>query len=276
MTSPGTATATAGSPFTFNVSTCSTAVPTITGSGLPRGLVLTNNLDGTATISGTPLTSDAGTYAATIAARVINQPKGTQILQITIDNPGKFTSVAKDVVHTETAFSYPITTRYAYPTPAITTTSALPGGVSLVDNGNGTATLEGTPDADAGGTYPISISSANVVGSPVIQSFTLIVYQAPVITSPNSDTITAGAVMTPFEVTTTGYPAPPTLYATALPAGVLGTGLPLGVHLINNHNGTATISGTPKATAAGTYNLTIRAASKAGTTTQTFTLTVSP
>ena len=40
------------------------------------------------------------------------------------------------------------------------------------------------------------------------QTFTLTVYQAPAITSVAADTITAGAAMTPFTVTATGYPVP--------------------------------------------------------------------
>jgi len=253
-------------PSSFTVTTCATAVPTIKKVGLPKGLVFSDNHNGTATISGTPAARDSGLYTTSILAIVKGQPTATQQLTFTVDNAGVFISKGKDLVHTGTAFSYPVTTRFDYPAPAITTTSTLPGGVSLVDNGNGTASLEGTPDADAGGIHPITISSANGVGSPVTQAFTLTVYQASVVTNPPSDTITAGVAMTPFSVTATGYPTP-TLKA---------AGLPYGVHLVDNHNGTGTISGTTRATAAGTYNVTIIASSKAGSTTQPFTLTVDP
>lgn len=267
ITSADVATATAGTPFSFPVTTCASSVPTIKrASGLPMGLVLTDNRDGTATISGTPSAKDTGSNTTTILAFVNGQPTATQELVITVDNSGVFGSKAKDLVHTGMAFSYAITTRYAYPAPTITTSSTLPGGVTLTDNGNGTASLGGSPDADSGGTYPITISAANGVGSPVIQAFTLTVYQASVVTSPNADTIAAGVAMTPFEVTATGYPTP-TLKA---------AGLPYGLRLVDNHNGTATISGTPRGTAAGTYNVSVIAASKAGSTTQPFTLAISP
>ena len=43
-------------------------------------------------------------------------------------------------------------------------TGALPDGVTFVDNGDGTATLAGTPAAGTGGTYPITITATNGVG----------------------------------------------------------------------------------------------------------------
>ena len=45
------------------------------------------------------------------------------------------------------------------PTPALSESGTLPSGVSFVDNGNGTATLAGTPAAGTQGTYPITIGA---------------------------------------------------------------------------------------------------------------------
>jgi hypothetical protein len=44
----------------------------------------------------------------------------------------------------------------------------------LVDNGNGTATLSGTPDPSTGGNYPLTFTATNTFGS-VTQAFTLTV-----------------------------------------------------------------------------------------------------
>jgi hypothetical protein len=71
--------------------------------------------------------------------------------------------------------------------------------------------------------------------------------------------------MTPFTVTDTGYPMP----------RLKASGLPHGIALTDNHNGTGTIAGTTKVVA-GTYTVTITASSKAGVTTQSFGLTVTP
>ena len=50
--------------------------------------------------------------------------------------------------------------------------------MTFVDNGNGTATLSGTPAAGTAGTYPLTITASNGVGSPANQSFTLTVNPA--------------------------------------------------------------------------------------------------
>jgi hypothetical protein len=71
--------------------------------------------------------------------------------------------------------------------------------------------------------------------------------------------------MTPFTVTDTGYPIPK----------LSATGLPNNLRLIDNHNRTGTIEGTAKVVA-GTYIVKITSNSAAGTTSQTFSLTVIP
>ena len=178
-----------------------------------------------------------------------------------------FKSKATYTAHVGTAFSYPITTAYGYPIPTITTASSLPGGVHLVDNGNGTGALTGTPAPTTGGMYTITVAATNGIGPAVDQTFTLIVYQAPVITSANSDTIAAGVAMTPFTVTFTGYPLPK----------IRASGLPAGVALTNNLNGTGTIAGSPRSTdRTGLYSVTLSVSGKSGVTTQAFTLTVTP
>ena len=47
--------------------------------------------------------------------------------------------------------------------------------MTFTDNGNGTATLAGTPAAGTGGTYPFTITAANGVLPDATQSFTLTV-----------------------------------------------------------------------------------------------------
>src|SRR6266852_2597203 len=101
--------------------------------------------------------------------------------------------------------TFTVTTSGFLAPPTITETGALPGGVSFTDNGNGTATLAGTPDALTGGTYSFTITAANGVGSNATQTFTLTVDQAPAITSISSTTFTVGTAGT-FTVTSTGFP----------------------------------------------------------------------
>jgi hypothetical protein len=67
--------------------------------------------------------------------------------------------------------------------PASTTISqsgALPNGVSFIDNGDGTATLSGTPNTGTFGTYDLSIIASNGIAPDATQSFTLTVLPATV------------------------------------------------------------------------------------------------
>jgi hypothetical protein len=105
------------------------------------------------------------------------------------------------------------------PTPAITEAETLPVGVNFTDNGNGTATLAGTPANGTAGSYPFTITANNGVATAAMQTFTLLVNQGPAITSANTTTFsqqTAGL----FTVTTTGSPTPQITEVGALPSGV--------------------------------------------------------
>jgi len=162
-----------------------------------------------------------------------------------------------------TPFSFTVTTTGA-PTPAITETGALPAGVTLTDNGNGTATIAGTPQTGSGGSYPITVNATNSVGG-ASQSFTLTNAEAPSITSPSTATFSTGVAGT-YTVTTTGSPA-----ATITETGALPTGL----SFKDNGDGTGTISGTPASGTGGTYPVTLSATNSSGSTaTLSLTITV--
>ena len=126
-------------------------------------------------------------------------------------------------------------TTTGFPVPTLThTAGALPAGVTFTDNGNGTATLSGTPTAT--GAFVLEFTAANGVGAPAVQSFTLTVNQAPTITSAASTTFTEDVPGT-FTVTTQGTPPPALTFTGTLPAGVTFT---------DNGGGTATLAGTQR------------------------------
>ncbi len=168
----------------------------------------------------------------------------------TIGNPGTFT----------------ITTS-GYPSATIRQTGALPSGVTFNDNGNGTASLAGTPAAGSAGTYALTLTASNGVNPDGNQSFSLVVRAAPTITSAAAATFTTGQFGT-FTVTATGSPTPTVALAGSLPTGV---------SFVDNRDGSGTISGTPSPGTAGTYPLSITAANGIQLdATQSFTLTIDP
>ena len=254
-----------GSPGTFTVTTSGNPVAALSETGaLPSGVGFVDNGNGTAALSGTPAGGTRGSYPITITADNGVSPNGTQTFTLTVDAAPTVTSANNTTFTAGSSGTFTVTTAGS-PAPALSESGTLPSGVSFVDNGNGTATLSGTPAIGTLGSYPITITAGNGVNPNATQSFTLTVDQAPTITSTNATTFTAGSAGT-FTVTTSGNPT------TALSE----TGnLPNGVSFVDNGNGTGTLSGTPAIGTLGSYPITITAGNGVSpNATQTFTLTV--
>jgi hypothetical protein len=78
------------------------------------------------------------------------------------------------------------------PVSALGSTGALPAGVTLTDNGNGTATLAGSPAQSTVGSYPITITATNSVMPDATQIFTLTINAAaPIVTTQAASAVTA-------------------------------------------------------------------------------------
>jgi hypothetical protein len=69
-------------------------------------------------------------------------------------------------------------TASGFPPPALIVTGTVPPGMTFVDNGDGTATLIGTPAAGTSGVYNLTETATNGSGSAV-QNFALTVVQPP-------------------------------------------------------------------------------------------------
>jgi hypothetical protein len=88
------------------------------------------------------------------------------------------TSADHATFHTAQAGSFTVTST-GVPAASLSETGALPSGVTFTDNGDGTATLSGTPASGTGGSYPLTITAANGVSPAATQSFTLTVEDPP-------------------------------------------------------------------------------------------------
>ena len=185
---------------------------------LPSGVTFVDNGDGTATLAGTPAAGTSRSYPLQITASNGVSPDAVQSFVLTVDQPPTITSANSTTFETNQAGSFTVDTS-GYPAPAMSETGALPSGVTFVDNGDGTATLAGTPDAGTGGIYPLQITASNGVSPDAVQSFVLTVDQPPAITSANSATFVNGETNS-FTVTATGFPAPTFSEIGALPTGV--------------------------------------------------------
>ena len=260
VTSAATATYMIGQPTSMTVRTSGYPSATLTETGiLPTGVTFVDDGDGTATLSGTP-SGTAKTYALKFTAKNVAGSVSQSFSLVVIQAP-VFTSAATATFTTGRAGTFKVTTS-GYPAAMMSESGPLPEGLNLVDNGDGTATLSGTPAAGIGGTYPLAMKAANDVDF-TLQAFTLVINQAPAVTSAATTTVDVGQAMT-FSVATAGFPTP----------ALTQTGtLPTGVTFVDNGDGTGTLAGTPTGTAK-TYALKISAKNAAGTANQNFSLVV--
>ena len=134
----------------------------------------------------------------------------------------QFTSANSTDFSTGMAETFTVTTS-GVPTPSLIETGALPAGVTFADNGNGTASIAGTPAANTQDIYPLDISADDGVSPPATQTFTLTVNQTltpPSFTADSPQTsATVGTAYT-YTFAATGNPAPTFAVASgALPPG---------------------------------------------------------
>jgi serine protease len=172
ITSPDSATFTAGVPGSFTVTTTGDPAPTVTLSGwmMPsRGLTFD---PATATLSGTPDVSVSGTFAmSAVATSALGT--ATQSFTLTVNS----TSGPASAPFTAGVTGSFAVTGTGVPAASVSIKGSLPPG--LVFNA-ATATVSGTPAQGTTGTYPISVVAANVAGT-VTQKLNVTVNQATMI-----------------------------------------------------------------------------------------------
>jgi hypothetical protein len=280
ITSQDHTTFTVGSAGSFTVTTGHSYPPgeTISEFGaLPSGVSFVDNNDGTASLAGTPDAGTGGVYAFTITASNGINPDATQNFTLKVNESPAINSANTTTFFVDMAGSFTVTTAPHYPFPAtISKTGALPSGVSFVDNGNGTATLSGTPASGTAGTYVLMITANNGVAPNGTQNFTLIVKD-------NVGPVTTGVMVSPSSVATT-YAGNITLTANVSDSGSGGSTITSAEYSINggtwvpmnaadmnfnsvSENVTATFTlASAGITSAGMYTISVRGKDSAGNT----------
>ncbi|MGH9502144.1 MAG: Ig-like domain repeat protein [Terriglobales bacterium] len=203
----------------------------------------------------TATTSGAKTFTASYATDGNFAASTSAGVSHNVNQAPTITSANSTTFTVGTAGSFTVTAS-GFPAPTFSETGPLPGGVTLNTT---TGLLSGTPAANTGGTYPITITASNGISPNATQSFTLTVNQAPAVTSANS----AGFIVNQagsFTVMATGFPAPTFSETGALPNGV-------------TLSAAGVLSGT--ATVTGNFPITLTASNGVlPNATQSFTLTV--
>ncbi|MBV8810423.1 MAG: hypothetical protein JO033_17270 [Acidobacteriaceae bacterium] len=242
--------------------------------------------DGTGVLSGTPPAGTAGSFA------VYLYPEGRgerccPLLnpQFTVNVLGQPVFLTPNVAQFSVGDAGSFTIRTNQPSGSISEIGTLPQGLEFTDDGNGTATISGTPAVGAGGsqTLQFSVKGDAVMGT---QELALQVNEAPAFKTAAYANFYAGQENS-FPVVVSGYPALSNAPASlSKSAGFIEgmeftvSGLPA-VLTYSNLNpegystGTLTLSGTPSSSDVGQHVITISASNGVGApATQTFTLRI--
>jgi hypothetical protein len=219
----------------------------------PAWLTLTDNANGSATLSGTPGNSDVtGDNSVTI---VVSDPGGksdTQSFFVTVDNVNDAPVFVSDPPATgamqDTSYAYNIVT--SDPDDGETTQVTIsapikPAWLTLVDNGDGTATLSGTPsNADVTLNNDVNLVVSDPDGQMGTQNFVINVANvndAPVFESiPQTNATQDVAYSYVISATDADFGDIDSLIVSA-------TTMPSWLALVDQGNGIATLSGTPSA-----------------------------
>ena len=228
----------AGQSIPYSYVVTNTGTRTLSGIGVTDNLVSGVSCPGTpvgpgqsTTCTGSYTTTsadiDAGSVTNTATANATDSaenPVSSNSSMVTVPEQLSISSASTDSA-TEGEASSPFTvTASGGPTPpSISTSSALPSGMSLVDNGNGTATLAGTPACSTVGTYPLAITASDGgVAEPATDNVSLVVgAPAPADPSFTSDASASGTAGQPFSFTVSTDCVPlPTVTATGITAAL--------------------------------------------------------
>jgi hypothetical protein len=255
ITSANSATFVVGSASSFSVTVSGSPTPTLSESGaLPNGLSFNTATDA---ISGTPATGTGATYPLTFTASNGASANATQTFMLIVDEAPAITSSNTATFVAGSAGSFAVVAN-GFPAPTFNEAGTLPSGLGFSSIG----VLSGTPLPGTGGTFSVTFTPVNSVGVGLGQIFTIIVEQAPAITSPANTVFTVGIPET-FTVMANGFPTPSFAETGALPSGV------------SFNTTTGILSGTPLPGSGGTYALTFTPTNAVATgPAQSFTLVV--
>ena len=270
-------TAVEDSPFTYNI-TASDPDPgdelEIRALAKPGWLSLTAINNGEAVLSGTPLNQDVGDASIVLNVRDADGANVNQNFTLTVNNTNDapiFTTLPVEAALQGIEYSYAISTSDPDTQDSRTITAlALPTWLTLIDNGNGTANLSGTPSNDDFGLNPVELVVTDLAATKSVQRFSINVDNVNDPPSFESEPVTTGTedVLYSYSILTTDPDTRDQRSITAL-------SIPAWLVLTDNEDGTALLSGIPANEDVGTFSIVLNVKDAIGAEdNQSYTLTI--
>ena len=227
-------------------------------TGLPTFCSLTDNLNGTGTLSCAPGATAAGNYPVTVTITDNGTPvlSDSEALTITVNSTNEaplLSAIGNQTVDEGQVLNVLLSSSDADGDGLLLSTVGLPAFCSLTDNLNGSGTITCTPGISDQGSYPVTVAVVDN-GTPALndsEALTITVNginQAPTLSAIGNQTVDEGQVL---NVALSSSDADGDGLAFSV------TGLPTFCSLTDNVNGSGNINCTPGATDAGSYPVTV-------------------
>jgi len=193
--------ASASNGASFNVAATAT-------SGLPVAITTSGSCSGSGTDTAT-ITMNSGTGTCSVFYNQpgdVNYTAAAQVQEdVTAQESPVITSADNASFDLGFAGSFNISATGNPSLMSISLTGTLPAGVTFTDNGDGTASLAGTPAAGSAGSYPLILTANNGVNPNGLQNFTLTVRNGPIATTVNSSPDTGNGSISENEAISTTF-----------------------------------------------------------------------
>ena len=239
----------------------------ITPDTVPDWLTLTATGPGTATLAGTSSQADVGSHNITIGAHdnVDTVYQSYTLVVSNVNDAPQVTSIEVADAIVAHLYTYNITTTDLDGDDVTISSSIIPDWLTIDDNGDGTAVLHGTPTTVRSEHVVITVSDPSL--SSTNQDFNILVVAN---STPQFDN-------TPVTSVDQGDPYIYDITASDADNDTIiftGINIPGWLTLLDNEDGTASLTGTPTQSEVGDHNVEIEVSDGIDSDTQAFTITV--
>ncbi|MCH7879090.1 MAG: hypothetical protein IH914_07240, partial [candidate division Zixibacteria bacterium] len=269
----GLQTTTEGTNLNFGVSAVDPdgVIPILTVSGLPPGASFIVFGDGTGTFDWTPNFTQAGVFNVIFVASD-GLAADSESVTITVNEAGNQTPalavIGAQSVSEGANLNFTVSAIDPDGTIPAMSAAPLPIGATYIDNGNGTATFNWTPDFTQAGTYSVTfVASDGIAADSELVSITVgeVGNQAPILSAIGPQLTTENVNLAIALTASDPDGTIPGLSAAPLPPGATFT---------DNGNGTGSFNWTPDFTQSGSFNVTFTASDGVLLDSEVVTITV--